>query len=92
MSRNLGLGAHILGVMLLVSAALSAGTGCVETADCDQATPCPNTDNEVCYQFRCVTRCTKDEPVCSATNERCRACEENCPGDSGYACVLELTR
>lgn len=88
MLRDLDPCALILGAALC----LSAWTGCVETADCDQATPCPNTDTEVCYQFRCVTRCTKDEPTCSVANERCRACEENCPGDSGFACVLEAVR
>ena len=64
-------------------------SACVETADCDQTTPCPNLDTEVCYNFRCLPRCTLDAPTCSDENRQCRPCQDACPGDAGYACVLD---
>ena len=76
----------------LATLAVSAGllvaswTGCVETADCDQASPCPQPEAQVCYNFRCLPRCTLEDLSCE-TGRECRACQESCPGDEGYACV-----
>lgn len=61
-------------------------TGCVETADCDQSSPCPQPDAEVCYNFRCLPRCTLEDLSCE-TGRECKPCQESCQGDEGYACV-----
>ena len=76
-------------LLLLLALLVSA---CVDTADCDQATPCLSPQEQVCFQFRCVPRCAKDTLSCASPDQQCRACEDSCPGDEGFACVADPTR
>ena len=71
----------------MVALAACCASGCVTTAECDQTTPCDDSEAQVCFDFVCRQRCERDEE-CGA-GERCASCEASnaCYGERARACV-----
>ena len=73
--------------------AIAVGSGCVETAECNESVTCP--DDEVCYEYRCLGRCQSNDQC--GEDEECRPCkapdqsdgEGKCFGADQSACVPE---
>ncbi len=63
-----------------------SATSCVETAECDQTSPCRE-DGTICFDYECLDVCEEDTD-CDA-NEQCASClaQDACFGQSSRACV-----
>lgn len=61
-------------------------TACVETAECDQSSPCDD-EARICFEFECRPRCDVDDD-CEG-ELRCISCDANdsCYGVDARACV-----
>ncbi len=68
-----------------------AALACVETAECDQSSPCRE-GGQICYDYQCVTPCGGGQS-CGA-NQECVLCTEAplCVGDQGSVCVEQQVR
>jgi hypothetical protein len=75
--------------VLLFWALLLGGVGCVQTAECNESTGCP--ESEVCYRFSCRAICQTDASCGGGMT--CRPCQDpdedtnHCFGRRVRACV-----
>lgn len=80
-----------LTAMMALFVWLTAVSGCVSTAECDEYVGCP--DGAVCYQSQCLAQCD-DDGDCD-NGEVCTPCrgededegQDRCFGAEGNACV-----
>ena len=81
------------GLMLACLFSLFCAMACIETAECDENTPCNS--GELCFRSFCHKTCegpTEDHmSACNTTDSNsdiiCRSCSGECAGEEGFVCV-----
>ena len=82
-----------LHVAVLIGLGLIFVMSCIETAECDENTPCDS--GELCFRSFCHKTCNGPTEAhleaCNITDPNsdiiCRSCDGECAGEEGYVCV-----